>query len=291
MSDAHESPAGQIDAEAAASSTRRAGIVLCGGRSSRMGRAKALLPWFGRPMVEHVVGILRPVVDEVIVVGSPSLELPPLPARVVVDREPGGGPLAGLREGLGATEAGLAFVTSTDAPFLGAAFVESLFEIGHAAAPVAEGHVQVLCAVYPGAAAARADQLLREGVRRPLALLEAEGFKPIELGDEARPFPWRGFNTPAAYLAAAREVAPEATCELELLGRAALRAESTRWRLPIGTLGEVLSALPDTLGLIHEGRVAKAHLVSLGGRDLVRDLGLPVGPDERISVIDALAGG
>ena len=30
----------------------RAGIVLCGGRSSRMGRAKAWLPWFGGALVE-----------------------------------------------------------------------------------------------------------------------------------------------------------------------------------------------------------------------------------------------
>ena len=32
-----------------------AGIVLCGGKSSRMGRAKAWLPWCGRPLVAHVV--------------------------------------------------------------------------------------------------------------------------------------------------------------------------------------------------------------------------------------------
>jgi len=270
---------------------QRAGIVLCGGRSSRMGRPKAWLPWFGRPMIEHVVTRLRSVVDEVIVVRSETLELPPLPARIVVDRAPGLGPLAGIREGLAATDAELAFVTGTDSPFLTSEFVERLFAIGQAAAPVAEGHVQVLCAVYPGAAAEAASRLLAEGIKRPLALLEAEGFKPVELAEDERPEPWRGFNTPEAYLAAAREVAADATAEVELLGRAALRAEQTRWRVPIGTLAEVLAALPDSLGLVEDGRVSRAHLVSLGGRDLVRDLALPVGPDERISVIDALAGG
>jgi hypothetical protein len=49
--------------------------------------------------------------------------------------------------------------------------------------------------------------------------------------------------------------------------------------------------LPGSLGLVDGDRVAKAHLVSLGGRDLVRDLAVPVGPGERVSVIDALAGG
>ena len=77
-----------------------AGIVLCGGRSSRMGRDKAWLPWRGQPIVVHVAGVLRSVVDEVVVVASDSLELPPLDARGVGDREPARGPLAGLRDGL-----------------------------------------------------------------------------------------------------------------------------------------------------------------------------------------------
>ena len=64
-----------------------AGIILCGGKSSRMGRDKAWLPWCGQPMIAHVVSILRPIVDEVVVVASDALELPPLEARVVRDRD------------------------------------------------------------------------------------------------------------------------------------------------------------------------------------------------------------
>ncbi len=65
-----------------------------------MGRAKACLPWRGQPMVAHIVSILRPIVDDVVVVASDALELPALDARVVRDREPALGPLAGIREGL-----------------------------------------------------------------------------------------------------------------------------------------------------------------------------------------------
>ena len=71
---------------------RKSGIVLCGGNSSRMGRAKALLPWQGRTLVETVVATLREVVREVIVVTSDAFELPRLEATVVRDRESGLGP-------------------------------------------------------------------------------------------------------------------------------------------------------------------------------------------------------
>ncbi|MFP6655690.1 MAG: molybdenum cofactor guanylyltransferase, partial [Myxococcota bacterium] len=114
----------------------RAGIILCGGRSSRMGRAKAWLPWFGTTMIEHVVANVRAAVNEVIVVTSDEVDLPPLDVQVVVDPEPGGGPLVGICAGLKSAKADLAFVTSVDAPFLELDFVEGLFEVGGAAAPV-----------------------------------------------------------------------------------------------------------------------------------------------------------
>jgi molybdopterin-guanine dinucleotide biosynthesis protein A len=269
----------------------RAGIVLCGGRSSRMGRAKAWLPWFGMSMIEHVVATLLPVVDEVIVVTSDEIDLPPLRARVVRDREQSGGPLVGIREGLEAATAELAFVTSVDAPFLRSDFVEDLFGLGGAAAPLADGHVQVLSAVYPCAAWRVANDLLEQGIRRPLRLLERLDYKPIEYASPDDPPVWKGFNTPMEYLDAVRGREPTATAEIEFLGRAARNRDRVRERLAVGTLGELFARIPDSSAFVSDGRIRKSHLVCLGGRDLVRDLSVPVGPGERVSVIDALAGG
>ena len=256
-----------------------------------MGRPKARLPWFGRSMLEHVLDRLRPVVDELIVVASAELELPPIDARIVRDREPDRGPLAGIREGLAAARSDLAFVTSTDAPFLTPEHVRSLLERGRAVAPLAEGRVQVLSAVYPCTGWKQAEALLERGVARPLALLECLDYEPLEIHlDEATP-PWRGFNTPSEYLACARHVDPNARAELELLGRAARASERRLSSWPIGTLSELLARAPTRLPLVEAGRVAPAFLASLGGRELVRDGALPVGPGERVSVIDAQAGG
>jgi len=74
---------------------RTAGIVVVGGRSSRMGRSKAWLDWRGRPLLAHVVGIVREAVDgPVVVVGAPGQELPEVGAEMAADPVEGRGPRA-----------------------------------------------------------------------------------------------------------------------------------------------------------------------------------------------------
>ena len=56
-----------------------AGVVLCGGRSSRMGRPKAWLPFGRELMLPRVVRLLGEAVGPVAVVAAPGQDLPPLP--------------------------------------------------------------------------------------------------------------------------------------------------------------------------------------------------------------------
>ena len=260
-----------------------------------MGRPKAWLPWSGRTMIEHVVAQLAPVVDEVVVVTSESLDLPKLPARIVRDREPERGPLAGIREGLAAVECEFAFVTSTDAPFLTQPFVSRMLDVGMPCAPVSGGHVQVLCAVYPGYAWRDAERLLEAGRARPLDLLEALGFERVEFGleldsalapDGSNP-PWHGFNTPESYLDAVRALEPSATAVVELVGRASGSSGPPTRTFPVGRLAEMLAGWPASAELIVDGRLADRFVARLGDRDLVRDLGVPIGPGERVRILEA----
>src|SRR5437764_14574009 len=92
-------------------------VVLAGGKSSRMGRPKAWLPFHGQPMLARVLDRLAPLFEERVIVRAPGQELPEVPARFVEDEEPGLGPLAGLLAGLSAVTRPLAFAVSCDAPF------------------------------------------------------------------------------------------------------------------------------------------------------------------------------
>jgi len=267
-----------------------AGIVLCGGKSSRMGRDKAWLPWRGQPMVAHVVSILRPIVDEVVVVASGASELPTLDARVVRDREPALGPLAGIREGLEQIRADFAFVTGTDAPFLTPAFVRALLSYGCAAAPEIDGHVQTLAAVYPRSASERITAMLATGRARPLWLLEEIGYRKISADELPDPQSVRGFNTPAEYLAAVRETEGRATAMLEFEGRARSVLAKSALEVPIGTLGDVLAPLQPSIEILEGDGIAYPYAISLNGHAVGESTTIPVGPGERVCVLDAVAG-
>lgn len=155
------------------------GVVLCGGRSSRMGRPKAWLPFGPEVLLQRVVRILGEVCEPVVVVAAPDQALPALAPQIAVvrDKVEGRGPLQGIARGLEALAgtARYAYVSSTDAPFLVPAFIRRLRELaeGHDAAVVkASGHHHPLSAIYGTQLHAAASELLAADRRRPFFLFE-----------------------------------------------------------------------------------------------------------------------
>jgi molybdenum cofactor guanylyltransferase len=158
-----------------------AGIVLAGGRSSRMGSSKASLEWHGSTLLRRVTGIVgRAVGGPVVVVRAPGQELPPLTAEVEVveDAREGRGPLQGLAAGLAALEgrARAAYVSSTDVPLVHPAFVRAvaaaLDESVDVALPMVHGHPQPLAAAYRVSLRPLVDELLAADRLRPAFLFE-----------------------------------------------------------------------------------------------------------------------
>ena len=71
-------------------------VILTGGKSSRMGRPKALLPFAGEPLIAHVVRKLKRIFAEAVVVAAPEQELPTLPVTLVRDEVAYQGPVSGI---------------------------------------------------------------------------------------------------------------------------------------------------------------------------------------------------
>ena len=166
-------------------------ILLLGGRSSRMGAAKADLDWHGTPLSAHMAGILRAAVDgPVVAVAQPDAPTPALPPGIelVRDAAPDQGPLRGLEAGLAALagRAERALVVAVDlpllAPDLARGLLAALDDAHDAAVPVIGGRRQPLAAAYRVAILPAVRDLLERGERSVTALTEAV---PTRLLDEA----------------------------------------------------------------------------------------------------------
>ena len=190
-------------------------IVLCGGKSSRMGRDKATLPFGPELMLQRVIRLLGEVVEthQIVVVAAPGQSLPELPAGVTVahDDRAERGPLQGLAAGLRAIadRADAVYVTSCDVPLLVPGFVRCMFELlgDHDIAVPRDGqHHHPLAAVYRPSVLAHVQRLLDADRLRPRFLFDEVHSREI-LTEELRSVDpqlttLENLNSPEDYLAA-----------------------------------------------------------------------------------------
>jgi molybdopterin-guanine dinucleotide biosynthesis protein A len=158
---------------------RQGAIILCGGKSSRMGRDKATLPFGPELMLQRVVRLVSEVVDlaNMVIISAPQQKLPDLPSGVAIgrDQDEYRGPLAGLATGLQALESRIdaVYVTSCDVPLLEPAFVRRMFELlgdYDVAVPFDGEHHHPLAAVYRPGVLPQVERLLADGRMRPFFL-------------------------------------------------------------------------------------------------------------------------
>ena len=154
-----------------------------------MGYSKPCLEWHGSTLVRRVAGIVaRAVGGPVVLVRSPGQPLPSLPEvfEVLEDLEEGRGPLGGLSVGLEAlaSRAEIAYVSSTDMPFLHPAFVHRVVNgLGardQACVPYVRGFRQPLAAAYRVELAHTVQELLSSNRLRVSSLLSACRWKELD---------------------------------------------------------------------------------------------------------------
>src|SRR5215467_402059 len=253
-----------------------------------MGTPKAALEWHGSTLLRRTVGILARVADgPVVVVRAPGQELPLLPPQteVVEDPREGLGPVQGLAAGLAALKdrAEVAFVSSTDMPFLHPAFVRRVL-------PAAQGYPQPLAASYRVALAPVAAKLVAEERLRPAFLFEE---CTVDRLDEAalRADPMLAafdpaldsvlnVNEPADYQAARARPAPEVTIQ-----RFGALADGHRGPRP--ARAATVAQAADAAGLALDGHVVAA----LSGDQITRDGELPLVAGDTVFFLSADAGG
>lgn len=196
---------------------KRGAIVLCGGKSSRMGLPKAMLPFGDELMLQRVVRRVGEVVApaRIVVVAAAGQELPPLPAEVKIahDAHEDRGPLEGLACGFAALQntCDAVYATGCDVPLLMPAFVDRMFELlgDHDIAVPKDGKFHhPLAAVYRTSVLAKVRQLLCADQRRPFFLFEQVDTREVpvdQLRDvDSKLVSLTNLNTPEDYRDALR---------------------------------------------------------------------------------------
>jgi molybdenum cofactor guanylyltransferase len=93
-------------------------IILCGGKSLRMGRPKAFLPYEGTTMVAHIIDTVRDIFNEIFLVTNEPQWYEDIGVDIVKDILPYRGPLGGILSGLLVASNQHSFVLPCDMPFI-----------------------------------------------------------------------------------------------------------------------------------------------------------------------------
>jgi molybdenum cofactor guanylyltransferase len=220
-------------------------VVLCGGRSSRMGQPKALLPVGDEVMLQRVCRTIAPIALPIVVVAAGEQELPDLSnqwlaanwsgsrgalaesppeaeqpvIRVARDQVEYRGPLAGLAAGISqiAREVDCVYASACDAPLLRPAFIRAMIAaLGDAdiAVPFDGRFHYPLSAVYRVSVLPQIEELLASDRLRPVFLFEKCRTREVSLDDLRRVDPELdslcNTNTPEEYQQALVRIAQEA---------------------------------------------------------------------------------
>ena len=205
---------------------RCAALILAGGRSQRMGGAKAWLPIGGVPALRHVTDIAATICPIVIVAAAPGQDLPPLAPGVQRIDDPAErafeGPLSGIANGLDfLAERGveLAYIGACDTVFLDAHHISHMLRelnrdrLHPAVVPESGPFEDGTRFLHPTCGAVRvrvarqtAAALLKSGNRAARALYDGLNARRLAVPSLPDPRVVRSCNTPEEWNAAVAEL-------------------------------------------------------------------------------------
>lgn len=128
-------------------------VIQAGGRSSRMGTDKGLVPLAGKFMIEHIIEKVDRLGDDLVLVTNNQPDYAMFGLRMVSDDEPGAGALPGLETALATCTGTYALIVACDMPFLNRPLlqhqIDLAFETGlDVIIPRWDGHLQTMHALY-----------------------------------------------------------------------------------------------------------------------------------------------
>jgi molybdopterin-guanine dinucleotide biosynthesis protein A len=191
------------------------GLVLAGGRSTRMQRDKAALSYHGRTQLEWAMELIAPFVERAFVSVRPDQTRDPVRAKFaqIVDTADNLGPIAGITAAQAAHPEAAWLVLACDLPFLDAATLKHLVWARQEDKPATayrsshDGLPEPLCAIYEPSSREAILSYITTGKNCPRKFLIRSEAHLIE---EPNPRALDNVNTPEEYGSAMNSFSPNA---------------------------------------------------------------------------------
>jgi molybdenum cofactor guanylyltransferase len=174
------------------------GMILSGGKSSRMGTDKGFLSFNGKSFIQYSIDALKPFVNESIIVSN-NKDYDVFGLKCIEDAIENAGPLAGIYSGLKQSKTDYNLVLSCDIPLINGSILQKLIDASDDDSEIiqieSEGKTMPLIALYKKQCEPLFLKLLNEGERRLQYAVNQCQVKNVVLNNEETYFA-QNINTP-----------------------------------------------------------------------------------------------
>lgn len=174
------------------------GIILSGGKSSRMGTDKGFLSFNGKYFLQHSIDALNPLVDNIMIVSN-NEEYDIFGLKRIEDTIENAGPLAGIYSGLKQSKTDYNLVLSCDIPLINGSILQKLIDAIDDDSEIiqieSQGKTMPLIALYKKQCESIFLKFLNEGERRLQYAVNQCNVKNVILNEEETYFA-QNINTP-----------------------------------------------------------------------------------------------
>jgi molybdopterin-guanine dinucleotide biosynthesis protein A len=166
-----------------------AGIILSGGKSSRIGQEKGLIDFRGKPLISYAINVLKRLTDSIIIGANNELNrYKAFHCPVITDEKIGMGPIGGLYTTIKNSNYQKNYIISCDMPFINPELLRYLYQnMGDADIVVATqgaGKIEPLCGVYSRKILPEIENAIRNGHYKILDLFNKVQTETVLINDD-----------------------------------------------------------------------------------------------------------
>lgn len=167
--------------------TKITGIILAGGKSSRMGTDKGLLFFDEKMFIQHIIDSITPLVSEICIVSS-NPEYDQFGHNRVEDIIKNSGPIGGIHAGLSSSETEYSLILSCDVPLVTSELLKKLLTKENIEFDIVQfetnGNTIPLIALFKKQCRKKCQELLDQGEKRLRKLVSELHTRTISLPKE-----------------------------------------------------------------------------------------------------------